>query len=166
MLRRAAVRPSTMSLWRSALKRLRGRRPSSSSLSSRLAGRGRSPAPGRRAQRAHHDGAHRHAEGSQPERRAGVQFVPQIHAVGKAQAEAGRMSRQRKARQEGRADRKYIPRAANADIKWEFNLGVCPLCNTRTNRLLRCVMTTVWIYVDTRYNAGHPDVARCSSRSV
>src|SRR5882762_1976304 len=37
-----------------------------------VAGRGRSPAPGRRAQRAHHDGAHWHAEGIEPRLRSGV----------------------------------------------------------------------------------------------
>ena len=37
------------------------------------------------------------------------------------------MSRQRKARREGRADCKYIPRVANADIKREITFGVCPI---------------------------------------
>ena len=37
-----------------------------------VAGRGRSSAPGRRAQRPNHDGAHWHAAGAQSARRAGV----------------------------------------------------------------------------------------------
>ena len=46
--------------------------PAAEQLLEEWQGRGRSLAPGRRAQRAHHDGAHRHPESAEPARPAGV----------------------------------------------------------------------------------------------
>jgi hypothetical protein len=56
-----------------------------------MAGCGRSDAPGRGSQRPDHDGAHRRHEGLESSCRARVQPRLQRHALGKAEAEAGRM---------------------------------------------------------------------------
>ena len=61
------------------------------------------------------------------------------------------MSRQRKARQEDRADRKYIPRAANGALS-----GKSPLASVHFVTL-EPRMNTVWIYVDTNKEVGDVD---------
>ncbi len=57
-----------------------------------MAGRGRSPPPGRRAERPDHDGAHWHPESIEPKRRTDAWFIAQRHALGKAEAQEGPMT--------------------------------------------------------------------------
>ena len=57
-----------------------------------MAGRGQSPAPGRRTQWPDHDGAYRRHASIEPKRRTDAWFIAQRHALGKAEAQEGPMT--------------------------------------------------------------------------